>query len=81
MTPRPPTGKAAINAAKTRCCRGHQFDHLNTRYWTDAAGYTRRACRACHREYQRRRKLARRAAPAPRTAMNTATTTTTKEPQ
>lgn len=53
------TGMAAINAAKTRCCRGHEFDHVNTRYWTDAAGYTRRACRACHREYQRRRKLAR----------------------
>lgn len=39
-----------VSSAMTHCRRGHPFDEDNT-YWIDA---TRRQCRACKRERQRR---------------------------
>jgi hypothetical protein len=40
-----PTGVAAINAAKTVCCRGHRLDDAYV--WRDRAGYVHRQCRRC----------------------------------
>lgn len=39
------TGPTAINAAKTRCHRGHPFDAENTSHYRG-----RRVCRTCKRE-------------------------------
>jgi hypothetical protein len=47
----------AVNAAKTHCAAGHEFDLLNT-YWPPGGG---RACRICRREHQRDRDRKRRA--------------------
>jgi hypothetical protein len=40
---------SSVNRAKTHCSQGHEFDPENT-YITKRG---ERACRACHREYQR----------------------------
>lgn len=45
---------STVNARKDRCIRGHPFDEENTR--RTAAGA--RACRTCHRERNRARRLA-----------------------
>lgn len=45
-----PTTVNAINAAKTQCDSGHEFDVLNT-YWTKNG---QRACRKCKAAYARR---------------------------
>jgi hypothetical protein len=42
----------AINARKTHCPKGHEYDEANT--YVSPQG--RRLCRACHREYQRIRR-------------------------
>lgn len=42
------SGVAAINAAKTCCKRGHEFNESNTYYRPDGTG---RACRTCYAEY------------------------------
>jgi hypothetical protein len=47
----------AINAAKTHCDHGHEFDLFNTAY-----RHGLRRCRTCHREEERRRYAARKAA-------------------
>lgn len=39
--------KAAENIRKTHCKYGHPYTEENTHLHTDAAGYTRRHCRAC----------------------------------
>jgi hypothetical protein len=44
------TSISAINAAKTKCKRGHPFDSGNTRINRDGS----RACRTCERERMRR---------------------------
>jgi len=51
-------GFAAVNAQKTHCIHGHEFTPENTRWLSP----TRRYCRACHREDERRRAMARRRA-------------------
>lgn len=51
-------GQTAINAAKTHCNRGHEFDTANTRH--DAQGH--RHCRACHRDRAREMAAGYRAA-------------------
>jgi hypothetical protein len=38
-------GVGALNARKTKCCRGHPFDEVNTRVSASGA----RVCRACAR--------------------------------
>ena len=49
------TGFSAVNAAKTQCIRGHEFNSQNTR--TDRDG--KRWCRPCHRDGERARRAAR----------------------
>ncbi len=44
--------RAAFNARKTHCHRGHEFTHENT-YWNSRG----RDCRACARERQRLRRV------------------------
>lgn len=45
-----PVGRAAINAAKTRCWRDHPLDDdANVYRWTDRDGSTHRRCRECKR--------------------------------
>lgn len=46
-------GPPAVNAVKTHCDHGHQFTPENTYEYT-RNGRTRRSCRACRRENQRR---------------------------
>ena len=41
-------------AYKTHCAQGHAYDAANTYVFT-GYGYTKRTCRACNREAQRRR--------------------------
>lgn len=50
------TAPSAINAAKTHCIRGHEFDDTNTRITTNG----RRQCRQCIRAYRRQHRLAKR---------------------
>lgn len=40
-------GVAAINASKTHCVNGHEFNEANTRLIEQANGRPRRVCRAC----------------------------------
>jgi hypothetical protein len=42
-----PRRKAAVNAAKTRCCRDHPLIETNVYRWTDRYGYAHRSCRTC----------------------------------
>lgn len=49
---RSPIARAAINARKTHCKRGHLFDAANTRYRLEASGHLSRSCRACRRRDQ-----------------------------
>jgi len=49
-------GRAAINAAKTHCKNGHEFNEANTRILRNGG----RGCRQCIRAYQRQYQLARR---------------------
>ena len=51
----------AINAAKTHCAQGHEFTPENTRFHV-ARDHVQRRCRICHRERERIRQAARRAA-------------------
>lgn len=37
------------NESKTSCPRGHEYDEVNTRWSSEG----KRACRACHRQWQR----------------------------
>lgn len=46
---------AAENARKTHCPQGHPYNHANT-YVLVEHGKTRRCCRACNAEVQRRRR-------------------------
>lgn len=46
---------AALNAAKTHCKRGHEFNRANT---IKRKGGRSRACRACLEEQRRRREVA-----------------------
>jgi hypothetical protein len=57
-TMRCPTAPAAINAAKTHCPQGHDYDVGNT--YVDKRG--KRYCRRCQRDRDRRRVDAERAA-------------------
>ena len=50
------TGPMAVNAAKTACIHGHEFDEANTRI--APRGY--RSCRACARFLTRQRYWRRR---------------------
>lgn len=50
------SGRAAINAAKTHCMRGHAFDEANTRTTTSGG----RQCVQCRRAYMRQYRLAKR---------------------
>jgi hypothetical protein len=45
---------AAKNAAKTHCPQGHPYDEENTKVKRDGG----RACRACGREFMRRKRAA-----------------------
>jgi hypothetical protein len=58
-TLRAPTALATINAAKTRCLRGHEFTASNTK---PVGAGARRACRMClamhQRAYKQRKILA-----------------------
>ncbi|AFJ36983.1 hypothetical protein W7S_20915 [Mycobacterium sp. MOTT36Y] len=49
----PRRGLAKTNFLKTHCVRGHEFDHDNTGWQIDAAGYLHRCCRKCARDYRR----------------------------
>lgn len=42
----------------THCSHGHEYTEANTRYRTNAKGYTCRDCRACGREKTRARRAA-----------------------
>lgn len=53
-TLRSPIAVAAINARKTHCKRGHEFTPENT--YTPRSGA--RICRACRKDYQRRKVAA-----------------------
>ena len=50
---------AAVNAAKTHCVHGHEFDDMNTYMWRG-----RRSCRACRKrrsvEFESRQRRQRR---------------------
>lgn len=46
-------GVTARNARKTRCCRGHDLAGDNVRIRRDGKG---RECRACNKEWSRRRR-------------------------
>jgi hypothetical protein len=50
------TAPAAINAAKTHCIRGHEFDDRNTKIMTNGG----RQCRQCARARRRQYRLAQR---------------------
>lgn len=52
-------GVGMINAAKTHCDNGHEFDLLNT-YWAPNGS---RNCRACNRASQARRYALKKAKP------------------
>lgn len=47
-------GFAAVNAAKTHCANGHEFNLLNTYQ----SAKNQRKCRICHRDRQRARRSA-----------------------
>jgi hypothetical protein len=49
---------AAVNARKTHCPKGHEYDVVNT-YVSPRGG---RLCRACHRDYEQRRRDLRKLA-------------------
>lgn len=51
------TGPSAVNAEKTHCSRGHEFNAENTRRERDGG----RACKVCHRDLKRERRRLRRA--------------------
>lgn len=51
-------GASAVNARKTCCPQGHQYDENNTRITPQ--GY--RVCKTCHREREWRRHAAKRGA-------------------
>jgi hypothetical protein len=51
------TGPTAVNARKTHCPKGHQYDEGNTRWYKN-----KRWCRACHREQTRQARQAGQAA-------------------
>lgn len=55
------TSPAAVNARKTHCEHGHEFDLLNTHWLRDG----RRSCRACDRDRHRAWRRKRRARPEP----------------
>jgi hypothetical protein len=46
----------AINARKNCCDKGHEYDLLNTYWYTARDGHVRRDCRACIRDRVRRYK-------------------------
>lgn len=46
-------GHTALNARKTHCLRGHQFDLFNTHYRSDRSG---RECQICKRIHNAKRK-------------------------
>ncbi|HYB48685.1 MAG TPA: HNH endonuclease [Streptosporangiaceae bacterium] len=46
----------AINARKDRCDNGHEFDLVNTYFYTTKGGGVRRECRICIRDRVRRYK-------------------------
>jgi hypothetical protein len=48
-------GHTAVNAAKTHCSRGHEFNEENTKWRTDGT----RCCKTCRRDNERRRRAAR----------------------
>ncbi len=52
----PLTGQAMINANKTHCPRGHEYNKENTYVWANSRGRKLRICRTCGREGQRMRK-------------------------
>ncbi len=49
------TGFVAVNARKTHCPQGHEFNAENT-YYPPRTNRIERACRACRREQQKRWK-------------------------
>lgn len=55
---RSPLNVAAINAAKTRCIRNHEFDEANTRWFVGRNGNMHRECRECLRTKRERAKQA-----------------------
>ena len=46
---RKPVGQAAVNAAKTECCRGHPLTDSKVYRWIDRRGFAHRSCRTCKR--------------------------------
>ena len=48
---------SAVNARKTHCPQGHQYDLLNTSYVAGRGSALGRACRTCWRIRERRRRL------------------------
>lgn len=47
------SGLAAMNAQKTHCIHGHEFNEANTRHRIGSSGTLERVCRTCVREKQR----------------------------
>ncbi len=47
--------KSAVNARKTHCMRGHEFNKENTKICKKGKGKTARACRTCLRAKDKRR--------------------------
>lgn len=55
-------GLSALNALKTHCIRGHEFNDKNTRRTRHKDGGIRRECRACDRIYAAARRSRRKSA-------------------
>lgn len=54
------TNACSVNAKKTHCKRGHEFNDANTRRLITRSGYGGRVCRVCIRQYDRALRARRR---------------------
>ena len=60
VTPAENVRRGKCGVLRTHCAQGHEMTEENTYLTTPADGYTRRACRECHRTWSREFQQAKR---------------------
>ena len=60
VTPAENVRRGMSGVLRTHCAQGHEMTEENTYLTTPADGYTRRACRECHRTWSREFQQAKR---------------------